>query len=160
MNDTTDNSPLPTAEAEAIQAHLKDRADRGITFMDVGKYTVEVLPPEETAQAVQKLKETFASRSSLFPHDEATAEAEAVVMALGPQLEWTKWYSMSKPDTYHHVGKTTPRDVDYYIYNPEEGIPDYYAQANSGRVYEKYKYPTLEAAKIACERHHATGKWE
>ena len=86
------------------------------------------------------------------------AEAEATLLALGPRLTW-RFVAME--DSY---------------------VDSWYAVIPTGGYYETYRYPwkemitcraidrddkdneyhlacTIEAAKLACERHFAIGEW-
>lgn len=88
------------------------------------------------------------------------AEAEAVLRALGG---W-KWHEGEEPDHFfgrqgetgrlYMVARPTPSgrwEADA-LYLAGETIP---AGENVGT-----DFATSEEAKAACERHHATGKWE
>ena len=89
------------------------------------------------------------------------AEAEAVLLALGPQLEWKTgtpekarpyWYAV--PDRFH----------GYVIHSTRRWLPPFGVVYQAkvlpvGKVLNPYRLRTLADAKAACERHHATGKW-
>lgn len=104
-------------------------------------------------------------------------EAEAVLLALGPQLEWRHTTSVecrtvqvakarqghyfvhgepgSAPPNNHFYGneedKTTP---------PGEPVKINYIRGIPGAGTERLTCKDVAAAKAACERHHATGEWE
>ena len=95
------------------------------------------------------------------------AEAEAVLVVLGPQIEWTeyqpgRWQGEIDGVTYEVFTGDTGRTIascnrswrnSSVIYQE----PDiYYRDKETGRIV----CGTPSSLKAACERHHATGKWD
>lgn len=81
------------------------------------------------------------------------AEAEAALLALG-EWDWEEWDADEKlnfgsvDNAYYMVGYVV--DGQYWkstLLNPRV----------EGNI---IKFPALDTAKAACERHRATGKWE
>lgn len=83
------------------------------------------------------------------------AEAEAVLLALGPQLEWTG----SSLVWDGRTGSTV-----YYIYLAPEvsgsfAPSPYVALGHFGELIT-HCFDSLDSAKQGCGRHYATGRWE
>lgn len=56
-------------EPERIQVALQVRVEKGVTFKDVGSYTIEVPTEEELALGAQLLEELFKPRPCIFLAD-------------------------------------------------------------------------------------------
>lgn len=89
------------------------------------------------------------------------AEAEAVLRALGPQLEWE--HPMGRAEEWHRADP--PNGAVYTaesIIAPdgEHYMTTFWQDGKSEFGAEVRMFKTIDAAKAACERHYATGKWE
>lgn len=89
--------------------------------------------------------------------DYTASDAEAALLALGPRLAW-KEYS-------HGLSLAQVQDSGYYgVHRPvaisgddKEWLAEFH---NRGESYTRCTFSSNGAAKAACERHYATGKWE
>ncbi len=84
------------------------------------------------------------------------AEAEAVLLALGPRLEW-EWNFHGYSDC---LGTSTHKGI-YMISTDGQHNPircRFKGNPDEGAIF--YTAVTNELAKAACERHLAMGKWE
>ncbi len=87
------------------------------------------------------------------------AEAEAVLLALGPQLTWREpkpgsWWGESDGVRYEVFTGDTGRTIALCD-TGATGIV-YYRHKETGRIVTG----TPSSLRAACERHYATGKWE
>ncbi len=89
-------------------------------------------------------------------------EAEAVVLALGPQLEWRKFQHPFEAGRFHWIGRIKDKAEDEYYIDPPEfsGTALFMANAVADGPFANEMFATLDLAKSACERHHTTAKWE
>lgn len=80
-------------------------------------------------------------------------EAENALLAMGPQLEWKH----SAAGTFYHA---TIRHHAYDVWTADTRygwIANFFI--NGGHI-ETKAFIHVATAKAACERHHATGKWD
>lgn len=83
-----------------------------------------------------------------------TATAEAALIALSDPLRW---------ETYPSIGAWLGwcKDGDYYdILDVTYGRPEQNFRVSLNESPPNRFYATLAKAKVACELHHATGKWQ
>lgn len=82
----------------------------------------------------------------------ADTQAEAVMMALGPQWDWheiacnekTAWYgNLYKVEFLEGLARWSAAPMQMFTFKPKQHL-----------------YRTQQQAKSACEYHKATGKWE
>lgn len=106
-------------------------------------------------------------------NDVDDTEAEAVLLALGRQVEWHQPMPEQVSSFWLGSGGMGAEEKTYAIRfeDPPASIlrisPTYVSPApyrvrnySNEKDRPSRKYRTVDAAKAACERHCATGKWE
>lgn len=89
------------------------------------------------------------------------AEAEAVLLVLGQALKWNDILNSSF-STSMNQGVTEERYAVKYL-STKGGFQSCWRRTPQDVVFSVYRSTlasTRDAAKAACERHHATGRWD
>ena len=86
----------------------------------------------------------------------STYDAEAVLLALGSRLEWSDFILSSQ-----RIGWWGQHDGTTYVIKIKKGKFFCTRLTSASRTENNLPvFKTVPAAKAACERHYATGKWE